>query len=224
MEQEEATYFSRAKELVAELQGRLPTRVDLASTSLKSKVPMKAVALREALMYRLTELAEGACQLYEAGKFVPSIVLIRSACETAAMLFSLHKRIKDALSQDQVDDDFDAFLMRATFGAKDGQGPLEAYQILKAIDHVDRELKDFRKMYDMLSEFTHPNWSGTTGPYSKFNEEKVWIDFGRNILPIPYLTILLPLVGSLEMFIRFYSKITELMPALILKCEARVEG
>ena len=65
MEQDESTLVGRAKELVAEFQGDLTSRVDRASISLKAKIPLKALALREALMYRMTDVAEGACQLYE---------------------------------------------------------------------------------------------------------------------------------------------------------------
>lgn len=51
-------YLSHSKRLVNEFKLNLPKKVYAADLSVKSKIPFKAVPLREVLLYRVTELAE----------------------------------------------------------------------------------------------------------------------------------------------------------------------
>ena len=222
-EQDELTCLGDAKRLVAEFKQNLPQKVDPASLTLNSKLPFKAMSLREVLLYRITELTEEACRLYEAKKNVAAILLTRSALETAAMLYWLHMEISGVVDRSETGS-IDSYLMKAIFGSRDGIGPVEAHNVLTAIQHLDRKYEKFRRYYDRLSEYAHPNWCGTSGPYSEFDMEKVVLNLGENIRAIPTLTGLVPLVVSMEVFKHYYNDIAELMPKFIHVCDEQVDN
>ncbi len=221
-EQDELTFLGDAKKLVAEFKQNLPQKVDPASLTLNSKLPFKAMSLREVLLYRMTELTEEAYRLYEAKKNVAAILLTRSALETAAMLYWLHMEISGVVDRSETGS-IDQYLMKALFGSKDGKGPVEAHNVLTAIQHLDRKHEKFRTYYDTLSEYAHPNWCGTSGPYSEIDMEKVVLNLGENIRAIPTLTGLVPLVASLEVFKHYYNDIAELMPKFIHVCDEQID-
>ena len=109
--------------------------------------------------------------------------------------------------------------MKALFGAKDGRGPAEAVNILTAINHVNKEVENFKNIYDSLSEFAHPNWSGVSGSYSKIDKENIWLDLGIEVREVPLIIGLLPLVGTLEFFKIYYNKMVDVLPDFIKICE-----
>lgn len=221
MEQDDTSRLTKAKELVTQLQERLTSTADPASLSHKSKLPFKVMSHREPLLYRMTELAELACHLYEVKKLVSAFILTRSAMETAAMLFFLQKKIRAVVDSGDVAH-VDQSLMKMLFGSKDNKGPLEGYNILTAIECVDKEMPHFSESYASLSEFAHPNWSGTKGAYAKYDKEKVWLDLGSDVGEIPPLIGLNPLIGSLEMFKLSYDWIGQLALQFIVICDKNI--
>ena len=46
---------------------------------------------------------------------------------------------------------------------------------------MEKDFKGFREQYDMLSEYAHPNWSGTAFMYSKPDRANLSTDYGTNI-------------------------------------------
>jgi len=78
--------------------------------------------------------------------------------------------------------EIDEFLMKGTFGGRTDDALRKSPNILTAIDHTAKEHKKYRKLYDELSEFVHPNWFGTAGLYSKNDfENEGKVRFGKNI-------------------------------------------
>jgi len=75
--------------------------------------------------------------------------------------------------------------------------------------------------YDVLSEFAHPNWAGTTLLYSKSDPPNFCTDFGSNIRA-PNSTKKSEVIGlsvALIMFERSYNRIGDRMPAFIALCD-----
>ena len=213
--------LDEAKELVKQFAANLPTCVDGVSLSAKSKIPFMAMGLRETLLYRITELAEGACQLYDQERFVAGIVLTRCIVETTALIYWLNARIKRVVEEGKLND-IHEFLMKLIFGAKDSKAPVEAFNILKAIDEMNKESPHSREMYDTLSEFAHPNWPGTSGPHSKLDTDNALLLLGRNIRKPPLLTCVAPLTSSLGLFKHYYAQIAEAMPQFIAICDQEI--
>lgn len=207
-----------AKRLVLAFKDNLPKRVDPASLTLNSKLPFKAVSLREVILYRMTELGEVAIELFEKKKMVSAFIIVRAASETVAMLYWLHKKMKNVVVNQKVGD-IDDFLMKVSFGRKDDKELPEPYNILTAIKHIDKEFKGFEGAYNSLSEFAHPNWSGCSGSYSRINKKNVWLDLGTEVREVPLDIGLSPLIGALEIFYVYYAKIGDLIPDFIKICD-----
>jgi len=214
--------LSRAKEVTEEFRQNLPKKIYAASLSVKSKIPFKAVPLREALVHRLTELAEVACALYDQKKTVSAFIITRSVMETAAMLYWLHKKIQAVVASNELGD-IDIFLMRTMFGWRDDTMPAQAFNILKPIDELDKQFPGYRGLYEALSEFTHPNWSGVHGAYAKTDQKNFMENLGSEFTQLPLAIGLQPLVASLEIFKFYYNQLSEMFPEFIRICDADID-
>lgn len=136
--------------------------------TLKSKTPFKALVLREALIHRVSSLADGALSEFEAGRWVSGTVLVRAVVETAAVLHSLKLCVARAV-QNRNDDDLTEFLRRTMVASRSETLLPEAISILTLIDKVDKEFVGFRRSYDQLSEYAHPNWCGVLGAFHEID-------------------------------------------------------
>ena len=197
--------LAKAKQLSRRLSSNLPKEIEAASLSLSSKLPFKAVSLREVLIHRIAELSEVAIELFELKKIVPAIIMTRAVFETTAVLYWLYKSIKQVCATKELGN-IDEFFMKSLFGSKDEERLPESYNILTAINHTDKDSQGYRNAYNSLSEFAHPNWSGLSGAYSKLNREKRILELGKELGNIP-LSVALPLLlGALTLFIDCYNE------------------
>lgn len=199
-----------AKELATNIRNSLPKDLYLGSFTLKSKLPFKATSFKEVLIHRLSDLADIALDLYERDRLVPAFIATRGVVETAAMMYWLHQKTTDFLDTKN-ENAFDEFLMKGMLGSKDGTTPHESYNILTAVDHLDKEFKGFRGMYNTLCEFTHPNWSGVMGSYSKLDTKAHTLHLGKNHRKPPLAFGLGPLIGSLAVFQDYYNALADIL-------------
>lgn len=172
--------FAFAKELAKNIRNSLPKSLYAGSFTLKSKLPYKATSFREVLIHRFSDIADVALELYENRKLVPAFIATRAVVETSAMIYWLYRKSEEFLEKGD-EDSFDEFLMKGMLGSKDGTTKYESYNILTAVDRLDKEYEGLRKMYDTLCEFTHPNWSGVMAAYSKIEKEKTHSILAKNI-------------------------------------------
>jgi hypothetical protein len=110
-------------DLISEIQERLrllneslPHQIDLAALS-RSKLPFKALAYREALIWRVVELGEVALESFNTEKFAAAILLTRATVETVAALWYLQNKMQAALKSKNIGD-LDKYLMRLSLGWK----------------------------------------------------------------------------------------------------------
>lgn len=203
----------------------LVTRVDPAQVSLIVKVPYKALEIREALLYRATDLLEGACNLIEQDNLVSGAILARAFHETLAVLFYVNRKCKKAINDKDIDH-LDNEIMKVLMGSKNNPDMPDPVHILKAIDHTDKEITKFRDVYDSLSEIAHPNWAGTLGVYSQHDKDNVWSDLGRNIKldkSTRNQSVIALDVGS-ELLSYIYDEFADFLPELITVCENEINN
>ena len=214
--------FREAKEISAEIKLNLPKVYDIASISTTSKLPFKALSIREVIIHRVSELSESACYLFEAKKHVSAFIIIRSLMETVAILYWLNDRIKKVNKTKHIGN-IDHFFMRLFFGCRDDEKLPDPYNVLKAIDKINENFNGFRKMYDDLSEFAHPNWAGLAGSYSELDKKNFKVSFGSRTEDIPLSFGLAPLTASLHIFKHYYNESGDLMPEFITICESELD-
>jgi len=73
-----ADNLSIAQELLSYYTNNLPKEFDIKSIDSNSKLPFKVIALRESLLYRITDLSIITLQLFKDNKLMGSFILTRS--------------------------------------------------------------------------------------------------------------------------------------------------
>jgi len=109
---------------------------------------------------------------------------------------------------------FDEFLMKGMLGSKDGTTQLEAYNVLKAVDRLDKKFDGLRGLYDTLCEFTHPNWSGAMGSYSAIDTAKYVLHLGKQHAKPPTPVGISALAISLTVFQVYYDALADVLKAI----------
>jgi hypothetical protein len=202
-----------AKELASNIRSSLPKELYAGAYTLKSKIPFKAASFREVLMHRVSDIAEVAVELYESNRLVPAFIVTRALIETTATLYWLHQKSCEFLEKED-EDSYDEFLMKGMLGSKDGTTKHESYNVLTAVDRLDKEFKGLRQMYDTLCEFTHPNWSGVMGSYSKLDTKENILYLGKEHANPPLAFGLGPLIAGLAIFQDYYNALADVLTAI----------
>ncbi len=125
-----------AKRLAENLTNNLPDCVEIAALTLNSKLPFKAITIRETLIHRMAELSVATLRLFESGQLLPAFILTRSTIETAALLYCLYRSLEQFNTDHDVEKLDKSFLMRALMGSKHDDSAHEAYSVLTAVDTV----------------------------------------------------------------------------------------
>lgn len=163
-----------------ELKKILPKRVDPAFISHKSKIPYKMLDARASLLWRSFEMSENAYQSLNNHNIASGILLARGLVETSSILWHLNKKVALAITNKDIDE-FDSNVMNILLGSRNDITEIKAVNILTIIDKIDNEFEGYKFNYNLLSEYAHPNWSGTHGLYAKINHTEFYTDYGNNI-------------------------------------------
>jgi hypothetical protein len=205
--------------ILSELNSSLPSEVKIASIA---KIPFKVLSWRETLLYRTTELANSALMLFKNKHYVSSAVLIRAQMETTGFIVWSYKKISKCLKDEELGD-IDNFLMRGLFGGREEGRIINSHNVLTAIDNVCSEFEEFRELYDMLSEFAHPNYHGTHGSFAKLDENNFRIKLGFYINNPPWNYVLTAFLFSLMVFKDYYNNMADLIMPFKSLCELKLK-
>jgi hypothetical protein len=150
------------------------------------EIVWKIISTYQCLIRRTIDAADGMRTAWNAGNLLTAITMGRSLIETGAVVRNLTDSIKNAVERSDVDA-LDRAVMHATFSTMNDAHLAErpeykATRILKLIDIMDKSLfgdsaPKLRDAYRFLSEFAHPNFSGTVGLYSTSDGYR--IEFGN---------------------------------------------
>lgn len=216
-------------EMLAEIRGRLtalenslPKQIDPIGVS-RTKLPSKVLNYREALIWRVAELARVALQTFEAQRHAAAIVLTRAAVETNAALWYLDQKVSTALKQKKLGD-LDDCVMRLLAGTYAWEEFPDPIRVGKFVECVERSVPGFKEQYNHLSEYAHPNARGTTGLYSTIDGENIFVDFGpqdRNTKPAKAICIA-NLSVTLVLFEHTYNHLSDVMPEFVKLCEREI--
>jgi hypothetical protein len=197
---------------IAALTANLPSEVDALGTSAKYKTAMKVHVLRESVIWREEELARSALALLENEDYVAAALVTRAVMETTAAIVYLHGLVDGALKRG-MDDALDAKLNGFLTGSKVWHDLPGAINVLTMIDKVEKLMPGFRGHYDFLSEYAHPNWSGTHGAYGIIDHDTAIVSFkkggrsaGRQLQTVSGM-----LSGSVGLFTYYYNLLADLI-------------
>lgn len=210
---DEAMLLKEVRGLADAIASSLPERIHIAALTLKSKLPFKALSIRELLIHRMSALASPAVELYEAQRVIPAIVLTRATVETLAVLFCLCERITRFL-QDKNVSELDSFLMQGLMGSRNDPDLPIAVNVLTSVDRVDKKIEGFRQTYDSLCEYTHPNWAGTLGVFGEIDRDAFELKLSPSAKIKALSTGLSVLSGTLMGFSYYYDNSADLIREL----------
>jgi len=202
------------------IRNSLVPEVDPAGISLISKIPYKALVIREVLLYRIADLSESSCMLLKEDNIISSAVTIRAFQETVAVLFFINRKIRKAIDDKDITH-LDSSLMKTIMGAKNNENMPDPINIMTMIDKVSKEISSFRTVYDTFSELSHPNWAGTHGIYAKPDTENIFTYFGKNIRlsDSTKLQCVTALQAGLNLTVDIYDEYAEYFSKLVEICE-----
>jgi hypothetical protein len=188
------TILSESKKFISELKNAVPEKL---VDEWHSRHPFKIKSVTYILVRRIIDLAENAIFLFESERYLASIIVVRSISETGSLLYWFNNKINKLISEKQFDE-LDVYLMKILFGSKSIESekePIEPYNVLKYIDAVDKEVKGYRHNYDILCDYTHPNYTGSMNIFSKLDTEEGVLYLGSKTDKV-VLEILLAALGS----------------------------
>ncbi|MGC1107840.1 MAG: hypothetical protein WA876_15020 [Candidatus Acidiferrales bacterium] len=222
------------RERLSLLESNLPKRVDGWALSQLSKLPFKVLVYREALSWRMAELSRAAFEEFEKARLAAAIILTRAAFETSAALWYLCTKVEASVESAELGD-IDDYLMKMSMGmATDPPtDPATGEPIMPRpvrigtfLNCVEKDIEGFSRQYGYLSEYAHPNWTGTVYLYLKFDQGNAAADLGQNIRQ-PENTKLIfavSLSNALLIFELSYNRITDIVPRFIKLCENRLDN
>lgn len=211
-----------AGELMGELERMLPDRVVGKHVSPRSKLPFKVVMLAGALAWRTHQMARAALAAYDDQMHVAGILSTRAVMETMAALNTLHHLVTTYGGGDV--DGLDERLMAGIFGSRNRDDRPKARNILSDIDRVAKRSPALRSLYDELSEYAHPNDSGTVTAFVRIDPNgqaalftAMGEDPGRRAW-----TLIESLATTLALAVALYEDLREGLPAFSIRCEQDV--
>jgi hypothetical protein len=144
--------------------------------------------------------------------------------ETCAALWYLADRAIDPTEIGEIN----RRLMNLLVGTRtdpDGTFP-KAENVLKFVDRVDKTIPGFRTQYDRLSEFAHPNHSGTVLLFSRLDETTGIARFGKNMRSEDEVVTvgLANLASAVEIFLMSCADLDASLPEFIHLCEQNVQS
>ncbi len=204
---------------LAHLAAARPQRLDARTTARLSKLPFKAMFYRDSLLWRIEELGRSALGAYDSGDHVAGIVLTRATIETIAALNALHRLI--TRYEGGAVDKLDETLMSMLLGSRVRDDRPDAINILNAVDKLTKTLPDFRKLYDQLSEFAHPNDAGTASSFAVLDMAPLGATYtsrGEQYERRAWLMIEC-LATSLMLVMPLYKELVEAGPEFARRCD-----
>jgi hypothetical protein len=205
--------FQKAQQIALRIKNSLPEKIEAASFTLNSKLPFKAVSVRETLLHRVSDLASPAVFLFKEGNFIAGIVLTRAVLETVAVTFALKREIESFLSSKRIQE-FDDFLMACLVGSRWPDAETPARNVLTFLNHVDKKFQGYRSTYDSLCEYAHPNWSGVLGSFGSIEHEAHILHLGRTDRGATLSIGITALAMSLGLFEYAYNEMIDLLKML----------
>lgn len=145
--------------------------IDPSGKPVMPKVVWKLKTYVEITKHRVADFSIAVCNEWNMGNVGAAFVLVRCIYENQAYIFDILNQIESFI-QNKDFNSCDDLIMNRLFGTKISQAGLPKIQnVLTVIDKLDKTIPGYRHHYDILSEFSHPNYWAMAQLYCKFHEK-----------------------------------------------------
>jgi hypothetical protein len=207
-----------ARAVAESFSASLPASIDPAIFTLRSKLPFKALSIRELLIHRVAALANAAILLFERHNYLGGVVVTRSVLKTVAVAFALERALNTFLRVKDVEA-LDAYLMKLLLPSRAPDAKHQAMDITGLVNNVDKKNPGFRDTYNAFSECAHPNWLGTLGAFGSVDQETRVLNLGMTEASTLWGAGVHALGGLLMEFERIYGALPVLLAEINLHFE-----
>jgi hypothetical protein len=197
MEGAELDALEEARTIAAALRASLPKEVDAIEQGITHKTLFYLIVARESLLHRVSGLAEDTFSLIDAGRNLGAAILTRSMLETTAVLGFLLRSVEVFERTNDVSVLYGR-VAKVVVGSRNGdEGDPVSVHVLDAIRDSDARLpvSGLTHLYENLSEFVHPNWSGLLGTFGA-HENALLVRLGGQPRAVPALGPCLAIILS----------------------------
>ena len=189
--QENEDWLIRADEVCRHLKENLQERC-AATRTFEKEIDLSfwVECLKEALLFRSSELAATAIYLFQQNKLVSAATIMRTLLETTALFNRLNESCAKVVKKHEKgkchDEIIQDLLQRVTIislasTAADASHPnIEPYEVRALINSLDTRFKIdgiAKRTYDELCQIGHPNFRGCLDAYTKWDQEKRYMEF-----------------------------------------------
>lgn len=140
-------------------------------------VPHNIDCASEALRCRFLDIMRSTCYLYKEKMYCSALISLRSALETLALLLKLNNQLRSLINGDLKLEKFISTSKRYFFSFSNQSQANEDLPNTYNIQKFINETVIFKKLYDELSEYAHPNYSGAFGIYATIKEDSPTTEF-----------------------------------------------
>lgn len=214
MAREEKELEAEIGQRLASIASALPDKIEVAALGVWDKSPYIALAVREALVWRIEELGRGAFEMVQRGDLASAILLTRGVIECTALMSRLSQVVLEraTLGPDKLRETLFPMLHG---WKKDPPEGFVALNVLTLLKHLDKRVGPVTGAYEGLSEFAHPNWAGVSLLFSRIDQENFVTYFGKfeDRTRAPRMQALNALAASLAIFEHDYNVFSDTMEA-----------
>ena len=220
-----------------ELHGALVERcydgTDNFEWSKISKLPLKVVNILQSMTWRMRDSEEASRILVDNDYIHPAAILIRSAMENTAFVYTLVEIVQSVIDEGKVLENTDKDLMNLSFGNNYHKGEYisnetfesmkehKAFRTWELMERIDKCYPSYYSMYRSLCEFVHANTDGVQGCFSQLDEKTHVTYYGKiltkesKIFPAIESSIVL----ALSIYKKCFDIISNMLPRFIEICE-----
>ena len=183
----------------------------MLAIGVRDKGPYKALAIREALAWRVEELGRGAAQMFQQDDMASAILLSRGVVECAAVMARVVEVVAGRAAMKEADL-HDALTSMLSGSKSDSDFP-QAINVATYLKHLEKRIEGVSRVYDHLSEYAHPNWGGVSLLFSRIDYDQYITYFGKfeGRTDGARMHALNALVGGLEIFDFEYNRLADVI-------------
>ena len=231
--QEDKDSLVIANEVCQRLRKNLQERLTPETPLEKNSLPFYVRCIKESLLYRSTELAATAIDLYQQNKLVSAATITRSLLETTALFERLRQncvnfvkkhekhRLRDSDLQEHINSISKISLSTTDpLVEEEKKLPIEPFRAPALVNSLGTRYKfNAEEIYVSLCQMAHPNFEGCMSSFMKYHES--YVEFIQDYHHMPekaplhqnLLASLLSIVESLK------EEMTQLIPEYEKVCE-----